>query len=359
MSDWLEHLAASHHMPVPDVTTQHGSATSACVLISVVRTRGSCPRDTGTRMIVDAHDCSGTIGGGHLEYQAIEKARGLLQADGHSLHIERFALGARLGQCCGGVVDLSFERIAAARPDWITNLRRSRSQGDAAILVTDIEDTTRKLVVTRQSCVGTLADGTLQVRAREHAQAMLDQPCSTQLKQEWGLLFESLEEYPVHRVVFGAGHVGRSLVHVLGALPGRICWIDSRSDAFPDTLADSVDVRVEAYPEDAVDELPAGSQVVIMTHSHALDQAICERVLKRDDLPWCGLIGSTSKQRQFVKRLLARGVPEQSLSRLQCPIGIHGIAGKHPAEIAIAVAAQMLIARQARHTQSVSGHQAA
>ncbi|NND93122.1 MAG: xanthine dehydrogenase accessory protein XdhC, partial [Granulosicoccus sp.] len=89
------------------------------------------------------------------------------------------------------------------------------------------------------------------------------------------------------------------------------------------------------------------------------DQAICERVLKRDDLPWCGLIGSMAKQRHFVKRLLARGVPEQSLSRLQCPIGIDGIAGKHPAEIAIAVAAQMLIVRQARHTQSVSGHQAA
>ncbi|WP_312410235.1 xanthine dehydrogenase accessory protein XdhC [Comamonas sp.] len=88
-------------------------ATQDACLVQVESTQGSAPRDTGAWMAVFAQDQLGTIGGGHLEWQAASKARDLLARGGAPLS-ERFALGPRLGQCCGGVVQLRFERIAQA-----------------------------------------------------------------------------------------------------------------------------------------------------------------------------------------------------------------------------------------------------
>ena len=94
--------------------------------------------------------------------------------------------------------------------------------------------------------------------------------------------------------------------------------------------------------------MPAGSCYLVMTHSHPLDQAVIQQILARDDFCYCGLIGSVSKRRQFEKRLLKLGMPQSRFDRLTCPIGIDGIAGKKPPEIAIAVAAELLRLSEAR-----------
>ena len=83
------------------------------VLVSVAAAEGSVPRGPGAWMAVFAHDIAGTIGGGHLEFQAIAHARELL-AGAVREPVRRFALGPSLGQCCGGVVHLRFERVGAA-----------------------------------------------------------------------------------------------------------------------------------------------------------------------------------------------------------------------------------------------------
>jgi xanthine dehydrogenase accessory factor len=82
-----------------------------------------------------------------------------------------------------------------------------------------------------------------------------------------------------------------------------------------------------------------------MTHSHALDFAVCERILGRKDIAYCGLIGSLTKRRRFEKRFRAQGMGEAALARLTCPIGLPGIRGKKPAEIALATAAELLHVR--------------
>jgi xanthine dehydrogenase accessory factor len=83
------------------------------VLVTVEATQGSVPREAGTWMAVFAGDVVGTIGGGHLEFQAIEEARQRL-AGREGDPARRYALGPSLGQCCGGVVHLRFERVGAA-----------------------------------------------------------------------------------------------------------------------------------------------------------------------------------------------------------------------------------------------------
>ena len=149
-------------------------------------------------------------------------------------------------------------------------------------------------------------------------------------------------------VLFGAGHVGRALVRVLADVRCRITWVDAREDEFPRDVPPHVDVVCTDAPEAEVDAAPSGAHFVVMTHSHPLDEAICERILRRDDFAYFGLIGSLAKRRQFEKRLGERGTPRARFAAMTCPIGIAGIPGKEPATIAIAVAAELLQAHAKR-----------
>jgi xanthine dehydrogenase accessory factor len=81
------------------------------ILITVTHTEGSAPRETGTWMVVKDDGIIGTLGGGNVEYQAIDYARERLRQAQFERSFKRFALGPSLGQCCGGVMELSFERI--------------------------------------------------------------------------------------------------------------------------------------------------------------------------------------------------------------------------------------------------------
>jgi xanthine dehydrogenase accessory protein XdhC len=85
----------------------------AAVVVEVVRTQGSAPRERGTRMLVSAVETVGTIGGGHLELKAIAAARSLMAGGRREREERHFALGPSLGQCCGGAVTLAFAPLDA------------------------------------------------------------------------------------------------------------------------------------------------------------------------------------------------------------------------------------------------------
>lgn len=143
-------------------------------------------------------------------------------------------------------------------------------------------------------------------------------------------------------MLFGAGHVGQALVRALADMPCRITWVDSRDAAFPTAVPANTTVVATDAPEAEVDAAPAGAYFLVMTHSHPLDQALTEHILRRADFDYFGLIGSDSKRRQFERRLAARGVAPAQLATMTCPIGVSGINDKRPAAIAIAVAAELL-----------------
>lgn len=86
------------------------------VLITVIGVQGSTPRESGCKMLVTADTMVDTIGGGHLEFAAIEHARKLLLDGRDTQALEHFPLGPRLGQCCGGRASLLFECFAARGP---------------------------------------------------------------------------------------------------------------------------------------------------------------------------------------------------------------------------------------------------
>jgi xanthine dehydrogenase accessory factor len=97
----------SWHQAVSALAASHTNY----VLVTVLGTAGSTPRATGSKMVVTGADIFDTIGGGHLEFQLIARARKLLDDDATETKIEHFSLGASLGQCCGGSVTVLFEPI--------------------------------------------------------------------------------------------------------------------------------------------------------------------------------------------------------------------------------------------------------
>lgn len=89
-------------------------AEGAACLVTVERIQGSTPREAGAWMAVCGAQVFGTVGGGHVEWQAIAHAKDMLRDAAAAPRSERYALGPRLGQCCGGVMLLKFERVSAA-----------------------------------------------------------------------------------------------------------------------------------------------------------------------------------------------------------------------------------------------------
>jgi xanthine dehydrogenase accessory factor len=144
--------------------------------------------------------------------------------------------------------------------------------------------------------------------------------------------------------LYGAGHVGRAIADLLGGIDCRVQWIDERESEFPRgvDLPPHIE-RVCVEPVQAeVPLAPAGAFYLVLTHSHDLDLAITEAILKRGDFGFLGLIGSQTKRARFVRRFEQRGIAPAMLARLTCPIGLPGIEGKEPEVIAVAVVAQLL-----------------
>jgi xanthine dehydrogenase accessory factor len=253
-------------------------ASAPAVLVQVADTQGSVPREAGTWMAVFADALVGTIGGGHLEYDAIARARALLEKNEVTEPPLRVALGPSLGQCCGGVVHLRFERVGAA---------------DAPALAEQLGQ--RQLIPIALFGGGHVGHALAQVLAPlPFAVSWID--------SRDGVFPESVPP----RVVCEHSEP------VQAAVPG----LASQSRVLIMSFSHAEDLDVLA--------------------------ACLKRQREQGDLPYIGLIGSKTKWATFRHRLEARGFTADELAHVTCPIGVPGISGKEPEVIAVAVAAQLL-----------------
>lgn len=329
MNEWIDEL------------TDLAAAGERAVLVTVAGIRGSAPREIGAKMIVTASETIGTIGGGQLEFQSAHVAVEML--DDQQTTLRSFPLGSSMGQCCGGVVEILFEPIADGMPGWLRDIAALHGQHEPAIIATRISRSNpAKLIITATDIFGANAeqsDSSLVSKAR---QLLADNPVTTRNVQE---LFEPVVVSDLNIAVFGAGHVGSAVVSALAGLDCNIRWIDSRRKMFR-KVPTNVRAIEASDPALEVAAMPADSFYLVMTHSHAMDFDICDRILRRRDARYCGLIGSKSKRRRFEKRYRQQGMPQSVIDQLICPIGVDGISGKKPAEIAVAAAAEILEVRE-------------
>lgn len=326
----------------------------AAVLVTVAIVEGSGPREPGAHMLVTADGQFDTIGGGHLEMCAVDIGRSMLKS-GQQARLERFALGPSLGQCCGGVVHLAFELVDAALRGVLAALQKRLQEDSWRLSAIDglatcaLFDVAGRTVGGQDAMAGAGGAGdAMPSFARERGTHVMRDGAG----RRW--LVDACPAPRAHLLLFGAGHVGAAMVRVLGELPCTVRWIDQRDDMFPAAVPSNVTVEASDTPETFVAEAPPGSSYLVMTHSHALDQCLSEAILARADVGWFGLIGSKTKRTQFERRMRARGVPEERIAGMVCPIGLPGIANKQPAVIAASVCAQLLMVWEAQQAAAAS-----
>ncbi|MEO5759307.1 MAG: xanthine dehydrogenase accessory protein XdhC [Mesorhizobium sp.] len=270
-------------------------AASRVALVEVAGTKGSTPREKGAFMLVSQAAIFGTIGGGQLEYMAIDKARQMVSPSSRSGLANRLQsssrievdevcatldvpLGPEIGQCCGGRVEVLIRLVDAALEAEL-------------------------------------------VRATEAEEAHLP-----------------------HVYLFGGGHVGQALAAAMALLPVHAVVIETRAEAL-EGMPETVETRLTPMPEAMVRDAPTGTAFAILTHDHALDFLIVAEALKRGDSAYVGMIGSKTKKATFKNWFLksAEG-NEAEFARLVSPIGGDAVKDKRPTVIAALAAAEIMTA---------------
>ncbi|QNE79526.1 xanthine dehydrogenase accessory protein XdhC [Streptomyces finlayi] len=259
---------------------------------------------------------------------------------------------------------------------WVAAVARLRARREPGVLVTVAtvrghapRNAGAKLVVGRNESWGSIGGGNVEAVAIDRAREMtsdsrsgpelIDFALNDKVTSRHGVqccggtVSVLLEPLPVVRAVavFGVGHVGLELARVLARQDLDLHLIDTRSDMLAEerlsVLADAV-AQVHLHhtpllPEEVLEELPAGTHVLIMTHDHAEDAALCDAALRTTHLGSIGLIGSAAKWIRFRKRLRTEGGHDDTtIDRIRTPIGLADITGKEPATIAVSVAADLL-----------------
>ncbi|GAA4650186.1 xanthine dehydrogenase accessory protein XdhC [Kistimonas scapharcae] len=246
---------------------------------------------------------------------------------------------------------------------WFDAVQNCEQTGIAYVLATILgttgstpRDPGSKMVISADATFDTLGGGHLELDITKKARTLLDNgiagnhlehfPLGARLGQCCGgsvtVLLECFIQPGLNLALFGAGHVAQALVTILGGLPGPVRWIDNRPDMVPETTPANVRFFLEEDPVDFVETLPANSQVLILTHSHALDFELVKAALQRKDCSYIGCIGSKAKAKRFQTRLLHQGYSQTHIAQLNCPVGHPDIPGKRPMEVAVSIAASLI-----------------
>lgn len=313
------------------------AAEGQAAMITLAAVEGSTPREAGARMIVTPAQAHGTIGGGNLEFLAIDQARRLLASDLHLLK-QDLPLGPLLAQCCGGRVRLLIERVNAANASWLHLAAEAETAGASYTLIGEIEDGRLQRSFARE----------WPSNATEGA-FLFDRAGPALRRGDWTSIVEHIRPVAAHLYIYGAGHVGRALAHIAATLPFRLHWFDTR----PEVVGADLRLTVRDDLITPATFAPTGSFHVVLTHAHELDYQLVRAILKGGQSGYCGLIGSATKRARFLSRLAKDGV---DASGLTCPIGSGAIRSKLPAAIAVAVSAELLVKLESvSEAQSLGG----
>jgi xanthine dehydrogenase accessory factor len=262
--------------------------------------------------------------------------------------------------------------------DWLRAVQQLRRDGLPGVLVTVVEvrghaprDPGTKMVVGAERTWGSVGGGNLEETAIARARELIETGATVPETQESNLndharnehgrqccggsvtlLLEPLPARPVI-AIFGVGHVGYELARILSRMELQLVLVDSRAEQLDRVrLADLIDSAADVaihhavLGEQVIERLPRGAHILIMTHDHAEDFALCDAAIRLPGPASVGLIGSSAKWVGFRRRLTEQGHDTDAIDRISSPIGLPAITGKQPALIAIAVAGELVLRMQ-------------
>jgi len=252
------------------------------------------------------------------------------------------------------------------------------SEGVPFVLVTLVDaigstpqDAAAKMLVTKQGLhSGTVGGGKVEAAALKMASEVLAMGDAKPKFVSWTLKGDvgmtcggSVRFYfephfgpgPWSIAVFGAGHVAQALVPVLIPLPCRITVVDSRTE-WLERLPRSNNLRAvhSEAPESIVPSLADDSYLLVMTMGHTTDRPVLRRALTDRNFPFIGVIGSDAKAKILRRELAEEGVSAEVSAQFHCPVGLD-FGTNHPHEIALSIAAQLLMERDRILKDSRSG----
>lgn len=312
------------------------------VLLTVIAASGATPRGTGARMLIGPGGrLCGTIGGGAVEYRSQQIAKKVLEEKssyGHDFSLTKDDV-QNLGMICGGAVTVYFHYIPAGDPETIAlaqEAERRFSLDQDLWLVSDIA-----------------AGGTLSLADRTNTELAPHLTRHPHRIQEDGKDLYIEQIHSAGKVyIFGGGHVAQELVPVLSHVGFRCVVMDDRAEFTRPELFPGAQQVIQGDLCKISDYLTIGSEdyVCVMTRGHAFDTLVQAQVLKCRPC-YCGVIGSRAKAAGVRKVLKEEyGLTDTELDLVTTPIGLD-IKGETPAEIAISIAAQMILHRAERNCQ--------
>jgi xanthine dehydrogenase accessory factor len=335
------------------------------VLATIIKQAGPTPRGIGTKcLILDDGSFTGTIGGGVLEAQALQKAKKVFET-GLPIHLEFSLKGADVADTdmlCGGDVDVFLEPMPSKSDIHLLVFEKvinTSDQGGVGLLAMVIDETrweygTTPRVFIEKNGVKTGSLGVLQeledAILKDMDRILISRmPCILSLRDPAGNQVEVFVEPVVSDpvlYVFGAGHVSRQIIPLASHVGFQVVVIDDRADfASTQHFPEARDVYQLPF-EDVMEkfEIHELSYMVIVTRGHMHDKNVLAQALKTK-AGYIGMIGSSRKRNIIYEKLLEEGFTEKDLSRVHSPIGLD-IGAETPEEIAVSIVAELIKVRR-------------
>lgn len=310
---------------------EHARARRPAALAIVTRASGHTPQVVGARMLVaPGAPIVGTVGGGRFEHEVCTLAVDVVQSAAPRL--VTLQLGADLGMCCGGIMEVLITPVRAA-DEWLYQVVDRRDAGEPVWLRTTLGGE----ALGARTVVGG-APAELTGARRFSNTAVLGDGAERALYERFAP--------PARMILFGAGHVSQPTAR-LGAMLGyRVSVVDDRPEwNIAERFPDAAERLLEPYEDYLADFCPRPTDaLLIITRGHEHDQQVLEHVIE-DDVAYIGMIGSRSKVHKARLKLRAAGVAEDRISRLHAPIGM-SIGALLPEEIGVAIAAELVAVKR-------------
>ncbi len=310
-------------------------------LVTIVADDGSAPRGSGSMMLVGKEGrLVGTIGGGPSEFIAEKLAKEFIEKKSSGSH--EFRLNTNdvedIGAVCGGNIDVYFQYIPGDSVLWTELARGVMGQIESrrgGWFIQSLKGGSPALV----SETGDILAG-----AKPDSDAVLYTTGNVNADGYYSMPLPVGER----AIIFGGGHIARSLVPILKTVGFRVTVVDNRpeyskAEDFPDaeTVMTGDYTRIDQYISVQPDDY-----IVVMTNGHSHDYEVQEQML-RHEIAYIGVVGSRSKIAYVNKRLMDAGISEERCRFVHTPVGV-AIKAVTPAEIAVSIAGEKISLRADR-----------
>ena len=329
------------------------------VLATIISKSGSAPCLAGSKMLVHADGSSyGTIGGGALEAQGLERAAEVFRT-GISQHFTVDLSGrdaSSMHMICGGRVEVLLEMIKAdpAAIEVFAGLREALAANDRCFLVSglgpegeNISEIQRSLVRQNGAVTGVFPHHRTWLDSLAKLSHNSTYPILTIIEGERFLVERCYVPSTVY--LFGAGHVSQQVAELAARVAFQIVVLDDREEfANRERFPTAELVKVIDSFDNCFDDLKIDrdSFLVIVTRGHTHDRNVLAQAL-RTEAAYIGMIGSRKKSVEVRQSLVAEGYSEELVAAVHCPIGLDIGAGTI-AEIGVSIVAELIQARAAQ-----------